>query len=183
MALLIATNAAITSLASQMARASPLILHSVHQMNHFNNCSVPTIQKRNLGILDIVIQTTIGMIKVCFCCRCNCTNHWTCWTSQNDEGMWLLVAALKLIRLQILNSDVTATVAITSLVICRLSGFWRIMCRQDLLLVWRQEIKMFVSYLLWQVWLSLSGPFSKGTQSPRRTRSYELNLVCICFFR
>ncbi|KAK8799378.1 hypothetical protein WA171_006122 [Blastocystis sp. BT1] len=59
MALLIATNAAIPSLASQMARASPLILHSVHQMNHFNNCSVPTIQKRNLGILDIVIQTTI----------------------------------------------------------------------------------------------------------------------------
>ena len=80
-----ATNAAIPSLASQMARASPLILHSVHQMNHFNNCSVPTIQKRNLGILDIVIQTTIGMIKVCFCCRCNCTNHWTCWTSQNDR--------------------------------------------------------------------------------------------------
>ena len=78
MALFTATNAVIPSLTSQLARASPLILRSVHQMNHFNNCSLPATQKRNLGIFEVVLQTAIGKAKDSLLYRCHSINDWTC---------------------------------------------------------------------------------------------------------
>ena len=60
MALFVASSSILPSLAFQAARASPRIIQAV------SHCSLPSVQKRNLGIVDIVVQGTIGMFALQF---------------------------------------------------------------------------------------------------------------------
>ena len=59
-ALFVASSSVLPSLAFQAARASPRIIQVMSQY------SLPTVQKRNLGIVDIVVQGTIGIREYMF---------------------------------------------------------------------------------------------------------------------